>query len=118
MFRKRERSALENSLIDEGVAVRSDVGSALLNKLFELGYSDHEVCLNCAKEIPYVIVAREKITDIWLISIRIRKNECREDGTWKAELWWPFDPYDEDCDMGSMDVYSKYDICGKLISDV
>ena len=97
------------------MAIRSDTGQVLFSKMIELGYSDKEVCFDRAKAVPTVIVLKEKIADIWLISVRIKRDECKEDGTWKVDLWWPLDPHDVDCDMGEMVIYSKYNIYGKLI---
>ncbi len=114
MFRKREMSTLEKSLIGLGVAVRSDTGQALFSKMVELGYSDKEVSLR-VKEVPNVIVVKEKNTDTWLISIKTRRDRCREDGTWEIELWWWSLELN---DTEGIDVYSKYDIYGKLILDV
>ena len=120
MFRKRERSALERSLMNEGVDLYSDVGRALLHKMIECGYLDDEVIIEShSLEQEEVLIVQEKDTQEWMASIKVYKSECSKNGASRIHLWWPYSPGaivsgGEDY----MYIYSKYDIYGKLIADV
>ena len=125
MFRKRKITILEKSLVGEGVAVRSDVGSALLNKMIELGYSDYEVYLKPNDVTPTVLLVmmHKKGVDFWLASIEVIKSGFPIDDKSEIDLWWPYEPKIDNgaiitCDKDEMTVYSKYDIYGKLITSV
>ena len=120
MFRKNQRTALERSLISEGVDVSSDVGRTLLDKMIERGYSDNEVRIEShSLEQEEVLIVQEKDTQEWMAAILVYKSECSKNGASRIHLWWPYSPGaivsgGEDY----MYIYSKYDIYGKLIADV
>ena len=124
MFRKREMSVFEKSLICEGVMVRSDVGRALLSKMVELGYSDYEVYLKPHDVTPtvlLVLMCKESI-DFWLASIEVTRRGLHKDDKSRIAMWWPLQPEANneviECDTDRMNIYSIYDIWGKPILDV
>ena len=110
MFRKREVSLLEKSLINEGVDVHSGVGRALLTKMIECGHSKNKVYFDSTSVIFRIydensrrclaVVERPKY---------LRLDNLREfiilyrDGLGEAK---------------SIKIYSKYDIYGKAATDV
>lgn len=112
MFRKRERSALERSLMNEGVDLYSDVGRALLHKMIECGYLDDEVIIEWVLGTPILQVYRKEPYE-WLASIE-EKYVNRSDGLRKFNIWY----VNSFGNKGSAKVYSKYDIYGKLITGV
>ncbi len=113
MFRKRNRTILEETLTNiGGIDVHSDVGRALLNKMIECGHLDDEVIIEWVFGTPILQVYRKEPYE-WLASIE-EKYVNRSDGLRKFNIWY----VNSFGNKGSAKVYSKYDIYGKLITGV
>jgi len=119
MFRAREITILEQSMINGGIDTSAGIGRYFLNKLLQAGYSQDEVKVNPYSneaKVLYMVtltvgVAFPAIAEVWW---------QWAGGTGQRNRWYigidgksgrEFD-YDED------NIFSQYDLAGKIIPDV
>jgi len=113
MFRKRNRTPLEQSLKDIGVDLHGDLGKILLKRLIECGHSERIMTFSRKSSLWCEFVefegTMERLALVYLF------NEVDVDDCWYV-LAWEKGNYGEDLNV--REVYSKCDLFGNCIDDV
>ena len=111
MFRKRNRTPLEQSLKDIGVDLHGDLGKILLKRLIECGHSERSIVISDQWSVGYEFA--EFGGDRELLASADLSNEVA--GYWNVYAWEKGDYGD---DLNAREVYSEYDLFGNRIEDV
>ncbi len=109
MFRKRIKTAVEESLVEAGVDLHGKLGRTLLFRLFEHGYSDYNVHITRSAGSGFIVRGAGSRQGIGVA--RVEKVPI---GCWEIVVW-----------VGSKGRYvqtdlisSKTNIFGELVTDV
>lgn len=122
MFRAREVTILEQSMIDGGIDTSTGIGRYFLQKLQEAGYSQDE--LDEFKVSPYfneagvlymatlgIGIDSSTIAGVW----RRGSDGTGQRSKWRIEI---DGKRGRDFDYDESNIFSQYDLAGKYISDV
>ena len=111
MFRKKNKTILEKSLLGEGVDISSVIGHCLLSQMIKYGYSECEASVSQRRLDSDVLsisvkrngedfcmgeIARTIQSNRWRISVKKEVLGHPDGGTWVTEI-----------------INSKYDVYGK-----
>lgn len=111
MFRPRQKSILEKSLLKAGVDLQKPLGNTLLKRMVERGHSE--------REVTFVLEGRSIVSifdesDDDMINQLAQIEKIHEDGFWVVKAWVDGSSFD----TGVPTVYSEYDLFGKHMDHV
>ncbi len=111
MFRKRQKSILEKSLLKARMDLQKPLGNTLLKRMVERGHSEREVTF--ALEGRSIVNIFDESDDDMLNQLAQIKK-IHEVGFWVVKAWVDGPSFD----TGILTVYSEYDLFGERIDDV
>lgn len=109
MFRKRIKTAVEESLVEAGVDLHGKLGRTLLFRLFEHGYSDYNVHITRSAGSGFIIRGAG-----WRQGIGVARVGRVPIGCWGIVVWDGLRGRYVQTDL----IYSKTNIFGELVTDV
>lgn len=111
MFRKRNRTPLEQSLKNIGIDLHGDLGKILLKRLIECGHSERTMVIS-NQSLGWCELTEFGGNGETLASVSLSNRIA---GRWFVYAWKKGD-YGED--LNAREVYSEYYLFGNYIDDV
>jgi len=125
MFRKRERTILEDSLLAEGVDIYSPIGRNLLSRMIEHGYSQDRIAIEplhshspLTTMESFLIIPVADPGPLRVESSLAQISPWTDPYHWRVYVWRSILGHANGGEWKSETVYSKYGMYGKLIRNV